>query len=145
MFSKDKAKTLHFYEAMAQRFKMTNEGELSHFLGMEIERDRKNRTIKLHQRKYCLDMLRKYNMQNCNPARAPSLSGSKPNSSYCPKTPEEKAELKELQSAYMSIVCSMIYLSTCSRPDISYRVGELARFMSNPGRSHMAAAKYLLR
>ena len=145
VFSKDKAKTLHFYEAMAQRFKMTNEGELSHFLGMEIERDRKNRTIKLHQRKYCLDMLRKYNMQNCNPARAPSLSGSKLNSSDCPKTPEEKAELKELQSEYMSIVGSMIYLSICSRPDISYRVGELARFMSNPGRSHMAAAKYLLR
>jgi len=38
-----------------------------------------------------------------------------------------------------------MYLATCTRPDISYAVRELARFMSNYGRRHYDAAKHLLR
>ena len=37
-----------------------------------------------------------------------------------------------------------MYLATCTRPDISYTVGVLARFISNPGRSHFVAAMHLL-
>jgi hypothetical protein len=38
-----------------------------------------------------------------------------------------------------------MYLSTCTRPDISYTVRELACFMSNYGQRHFEAAKHLLR
>lgn len=38
-----------------------------------------------------------------------------------------------------------MYLSNCTRPDISFTVRELAKFMSNYGTKHFEAAKHLLR
>jgi hypothetical protein len=46
---------------------------------------------------------------------------------------------------YGSVVGAVMYLATCTRPDISYAVGVLARFISNPGRAHWVAAMHLLR
>jgi hypothetical protein len=43
------------------------------------------------------------------------------------------------------LVPADMYLANCTRPDIAYTVWELARFMSNYGKSHYAAAKRLLR
>ena len=38
-----------------------------------------------------------------------------------------------------------MYLSVCTRPDIAYAVGTLARYSSKPGRSHWTAVKRVLR
>jgi hypothetical protein len=56
---------------------------------------------------------------------------------------EEKAKANKFP--YAALVGKCMYLATCSRPDLSYTIHELARFMSNPGPSHVAAAKHLLR
>ena len=37
-----------------------------------------------------------------------------------------------------------MYLATCTRPDITYTVRELARFMASYGPAHIAAEKHLL-
>ena len=49
------------------------------------------------------------------------------------------------QQLYQSVVGSLMYLATCTRPDIAYAVGMLARFASKPNRSHWTAAKRVLR
>jgi hypothetical protein len=46
---------------------------------------------------------------------------------------------------FRAIVGKCMYLSTCTRPDISFAVRELARFMSNYGQQHYNATKHLLR
>ncbi|KAI0991876.1 hypothetical protein K3495_g16311 [Podosphaera aphanis] len=46
---------------------------------------------------------------------------------------------------YRQVVGSTIYLSSGTRPDISYAVGQLARFMANPRLSFLNHAKHLLR
>ena len=46
---------------------------------------------------------------------------------------------------YMSCIGSIMYAMVSSRPDIAYGIGLISRFMSNPGRSHWQAAKWLLR
>ena len=38
-----------------------------------------------------------------------------------------------------------MYLSTCTRPDISYAVGLVARFTENPGPKHWVAVKQIFR
>ncbi|KAI0992749.1 hypothetical protein K3495_g15436 [Podosphaera aphanis] len=48
-------------------------------------------------------------------------------------------------SLYRQIVSSVLYLSNGTRPDISYAVGRLARFMSSPNSNHLSMAKHLLR
>ena len=49
------------------------------------------------------------------------------------------------QQLYQSLVGSLMYLSVCTRPDLAYAVGILARFSSKPNRSHWTAAKRVLR
>ena len=46
---------------------------------------------------------------------------------------------------YGSIVGSLMYLQTCTRPDISFAVGMLGRYQSNSGINHWNAAKKVLR
>lgn len=38
-----------------------------------------------------------------------------------------------------------MYAQTCTRPDISFAVGILGRYQSNPGMDHWKAAKKVLR
>ena len=46
---------------------------------------------------------------------------------------------------YASLVGSLMYAQTCTRPDISFAVGMLGRYQSNPGMGHWKAAKKVLR
>ena len=42
---------------------------------------------------------------------------------------------------YLSVVGSLLHISNCLRPDISYAVGVLARHAAAPGPSHVKACK----
>jgi hypothetical protein len=78
-------------------------------------------------------------MNNCNPTRLPIPAGTV----LQPDT-EEPLDHNEA-TVYRQIVGSTIYLANCTRPDISYAVGQLARFMATPGQSHYRLSKQLLR
>eukprot|EP00798_Chlamydomonas_sp_ICE-L_P000910 gene909-biopygen3461 len=45
---------------------------------------------------------------------------------------------------YASLIGSLIYLSTCTRPDIAYSVSALSRFTSKPTQAHWRAAQRVL-
>ena len=59
--------------AMNHAFSMTDLGLLSRFLGLEIAQYQHG--IKIHQSKYALDLLNKFNMKDCKPSKTPFLSG----------------------------------------------------------------------
>ena len=46
---------------------------------------------------------------------------------------------------YNELIGSMLYLSTSTRPDISYAIGVLSRYVSCPTTDHWNAAIYLLK
>jgi hypothetical protein len=46
---------------------------------------------------------------------------------------------------YASAVGSLMYAQTCTRLDISFVVGMLGRYQSNPGMDHWKAAKIVMR
>lgn len=46
---------------------------------------------------------------------------------------------------YASAIGSLMYAMVCTRPDIAHAVGVVSRFMSDPGREHWEAVKWLLR
>jgi hypothetical protein len=49
------------------------------------------------------------------------------------------------QIPYASVVGSLMYAQVCTRPDITFVVGMLGRYQTNPGMDHWKAAKKVLR
>ena len=82
-------------------------------------------------------------MSDCKPVSTPMSPGSKLSSSMAPSTPEDITFMKSVP--YLSAVGSLMYLAITTRPDISYAVGVLARFNSNPGPIHWKAVKHVFR
>ncbi|KAL4309465.1 hypothetical protein GQ457_01G014250 [Hibiscus cannabinus] len=54
-----------------------------------------------------------------------------------------KKKMKDIP--YSSAVGSLMYAMICTRPDIAYDVGMVSRFLSNPGKVHWEAVKWILR
>lgn len=123
-----------FKETLKAEFDMTDLGVLTYFLGMEIQQIKEG--IVLHQRKYTGDVLKRFNMQSCNPASTPVELNVK-----LQKNSEEKSVDGTL---FKQIVGSLRYLCN-SRPDIAFGVGLISRFMDDPKVAHMVAAKRVLR
>jgi hypothetical protein len=118
---------------LQDRFAMTDLGLLHYFLGIEITQSTSG--IFLSQPKYALDLLSRFHMSDCKPAPTPFLSGVKLEAKC--STPLVDATL------YRQLVGSLIYL-THTRPDISFAVGMVSRFMQEPHELHWKAAKRIL-
>jgi hypothetical protein len=104
---------------------MTDMGLLHFFLGLEINQDASG--IKLSQAKYARDLLERFHMIDCKSAPTPFLSGVKLEDGR--KTP-----LVDI-TFYRPLVRSLLYL-THSRPDLSYAVGIVSKFMKEPHEIH---------
>ena len=82
-------------------------------------------------------------MDKCSVGIAPIQKGDKFSQMQCPKNELERKEMESIP--YASVVGSLMYAQTCTRPDISFVVGMLGRYQSNPGMDHWKAAKKVLR
>ncbi|KAM1254549.1 hypothetical protein ACFX2G_029491 [Malus domestica] len=130
----DEAEILQTKENLSVRFQMKELGQLKHFLGLEVDRTQEG--IFLCQQKYAKDLLKKFGMLECKLISTPM----EPNAKMCAH------EGKDLEDAtmYRQLVGSLIYL-TLTRPDISYAVGVMGRYMQNPKKPHLEAVRRILR
>ncbi|KAF8389861.1 hypothetical protein HHK36_024378 [Tetracentron sinense] len=90
------------------RFQMKELGELKHFLGLEIDRNKYG--IFLCQQKYFSDLLKWFGMFDCKPIVTPMDVNT--------KVRIDEVEQLEDYCMYRQLVGSLIYL-TLTRPDIS--------------------------
>ena len=127
---------------LGESFKVKDLGPTEWLLGIKIEQDPENGDIHISQRQYAVNMLEQYGMADCKPVDTPMLPGLVLSKEMGAKTEEES---KRYKGIYLSAVGSLLYLATQTRPDISYTVGLLARFNSNPGETHWKAVKHLFR
>ena len=122
-----------FKREMAARFKMSDLGMLSYYLGIEVRQGKEH--ISLGQRAYAKKLLERGGMADCKPCVTPM---------------EEQLKLSKHSTAakvdatrYWSIVGGLRYL-THTRPDIAFAVGYVSRFMEDPREDHWMAVKRLL-
>jgi hypothetical protein len=113
---------------------MMDMGLLHFSLGLEISQDASG--IKLSQAKYAQDFLEIFYMTDCKSTPTPFLSGVKLEDGSV--TPLVDSTL------YIHLVRSLLYL-THSRPNLSYAVGAVSRFMQEPHELHWKVAKHILR
>jgi ATP-binding cassette subfamily B (MDR/TAP) protein 1 len=82
-------------------------------------------------------------MRDAKPVRTPLASHFRLSKEQCPKTDEEKDFMARVP--YASTIGSLMYAMVCTRPDISHAVGVMSRYMSNLGKEHWEAVKWILK
>ena len=128
---------------LSTHFDMKDLGEASYVLGIKILRDRANEVLKLSQRTYIENILKRFNMHNCSSIRAPIVKGDKFSKTRCPQNDDEREEMRTI--LYSSLVGNLMYAQVCTCPDIAFVVGMLGRYLSNLGSQHLKATKKVLR
>ena len=110
---------------------MQDLGVLHHFLGIKVQQDLVEGKVWIGQPTYTLRLLERFNKQDSKPVNTPSDPGSK--------------LVKKTAEMYLAAVGSLLYLSTKTRPDIAFAVGNVSRLCSEPSQLHWSAVKRILR
>jgi hypothetical protein len=140
MACKDVGELSHFKSELKKHFPMKDLGEVTTYLGMELVRDRKAKTISLTQEKYVGELVKKFGLQDVKTAATPLQV----NHGLC--LPKEGEPNIPNQERFPELLGGIMYLMVCTRPDIAHAVSVLSRFIA-PGRhgaEHWKAAIRLL-
>ena len=113
---------------------------IDYLLGIAIKQDLQKGTVHMNMEtaitKLCMAILTKEELVKSNTVTAPMLQA--------PLTRSQVRGVAKSSFDYLSVVGSLLHISNCLRPDISYAVGNLARFAAAPGLAHVKAAKRVL-
>ncbi|CAI7759761.1 unnamed protein product [Closterium sp. NIES-54] len=141
VFATDDTEALaHVKSELQKRHTCTNLGELRSYLGLQITRDRAQRTITLTQSHMKQQVLQHFGFTYSSSQSTPLPTG---HSLSAPPSDESL----EPSGPYPALVGCLMYLMTCTRPDLAYALSLLARYVA-PGRHrkvHWDAAKRVLR
>ena len=130
-------------QVLKTAFKMTDFGEVSTILGIQIVRDREKGVLTMSQEKYAVEVLKRFNMLDAKGRETPVESGVKLSVQMSPKTEEERTAMEQIP--YRKAVGSLMYLMVSTRPDLAAAVGRVSRFGENPGPEHWRAVKWILK
>ncbi|KAJ9554040.1 hypothetical protein OSB04_018085 [Centaurea solstitialis] len=123
-----------FKRRMASQFEMSDLGELTYYLGIEVSQEKG--CVKIKQESYAMKILKEAGMEDCNATLCPMEPGLK--LSKAENEPEVEA------THYRKLVGCLRYLLH-TRPDLTYSVGVVSRYMQSPRESHARAIKQILR
>ena len=125
-------------ETLAKQFQMKDMGDLHYFLGVKIVQDKESGGVYVGQPAYSKNILEKFGMESAKSVNTPvevSLKLLKA---------KEDDELVD-QQLYQSAVGSLLYLSTATRPDLTYAVSNVAKYSAKPTKQHWMAVKRIFR
>ncbi|GKA94639.1 retrovirus-related pol polyprotein from transposon TNT 1-94, partial [Tanacetum coccineum] len=123
-----------FEKLMHEKFQMSSIGELTFFLGLQVQQ--KKDGIFISQDKYVDEILKKFRFTKVKTASTPIETQK-------PLLKDEDGEEVDVHM-YRSMIGSLMYL-TSSRPDIMFAVCACARYQVNPKVSHLHAVKRIFR
>lgn len=100
--------------------------------------------IKISQRGYVYDILKRYCIPECNSASTPLEPNLKLTRATTEASPEEM-KLPQLKLPYRELIGTLTYLALGTRPDICFAVSYLSQFNSCYRLVHWNAAKQVLK
>ncbi|KAA8542774.1 hypothetical protein F0562_023926 [Nyssa sinensis] len=109
---------------------MKDMGEATYVIGIEIFRDRSRGLLGLSQKGHIDKVLERFHMAKCAATPASIYKGDKFSEKDCPQNALEKKRMENIP--YASVVGSLMYAQTCTRPDISFVVEMLGRYQTKP-------------
>ncbi|CAJ2653663.1 unnamed protein product [Trifolium pratense] len=123
-----------FKTSMKSKFSMTDLGKMRYFLGVEVKQF--DGGIFICQQKYAKELLLRFKMDQCNKVCSPMVPGNK-------LIRDENGKLVDATN-YRQMTCCLMYL-LASRPDLTFSVCLVARYMERPTEIHLAAIKRIMR
>ena len=109
---------------LMNRFEMTNLGDVSKVLGMNVTRDRENGTIIIDQKGYTEDIVERYGLTNYNVTFPPGVEAEISLDQSADRMLDEHEKQR-----YQSIAGALMYLAQISRYGILYAANQLVRAM----------------
>ena len=135
-------KLIELKDRLAEHFRIKDLGEVNFLLGIEVTYNRKAGMIELLQQAYIEQLLKRFNLQDARPTTTPLSSGVWLTQDNCPSTNEGREDMTNI--LYASLIGALMYAAIGTRPNITFAVGALSCFLSNPGRCHWNEAKHTL-
>lgn len=126
---------------LSDRFDMTDLGAVHWLLGVEITRSAAG--FHLSQRQYISDSLEQLGMTDCKSLAVPLDPSCRLTRDMGPHNTGEEEYMSRVP--YRSAVGSLVYLVTCTRPDLAASVGIVSQFLERPGLNHWNAVKRIYR
>jgi len=133
-------------QQIAAKWKCKDLGPVTTFVGFQITRDRAAKTLIIHQTAYITRLLERFKLDKSNPTHLPIPANTvlKLEPDIHPTNRNQPLQPVET-TVYRQAVGCLLYLTNCTRPDLSYPVGQLARHMQNPWIDHLRLVKQALR
>ena len=128
--SKQPADAKRFKNDIKMFWDITDHGPIKWFLGFEIKRDWKARTLSINQHAYIESMVEKFRLTNMKKVLTPIDPHVQYSTKQCPSTLAQVEHMKWIP--YSEAIGSIIWPAIVSCPDIAYAVGILLQFMQNP-------------
>jgi hypothetical protein len=119
---------------MKRVFRMSDLGPLSYYLGIKVKQGAQG--IQVSQSGYAMKLLDKAGMGSCNPCATPMEAKLKLS---------KESNLGSVDATtYHSLIGSLRYLLH-TRPDLTYSICYLSRFMESPKFENLTVVKHILR
>ena len=128
-----------FIMQVTAKYDIRSERTVEKFLGIQIKTF-SDGSVKLHASLEIQRIIREFDMIDCRPA-----STALPNSVNIMKGAGNNKDDQIDSTRYQELMDSLLFVANTCRPDISFSVGLLSRFMSASFKTHWSSAMHLLR
>ena len=125
---------------LAAAFQMVDMGPISFYLGLKVERNREEKTIKLSQPANIEKVLQKFFLDQANPTN----TLMKESMELVLNDSEKQASDSEREK-YQGMVGSLMFSMVETRPDIAFATSVASRFSKNPNHLHNEAVRTILK
>ncbi|KAF0703375.1 hypothetical protein AaE_015405 [Aphanomyces astaci] len=117
------------------KIRLKRQGALQYLLGIKISQA--DGITTLNQATYAKAVLKRFGMENCSRVATPEVVGSEDEWDE----PGEPADV----DVFQSMVGSLVYLMSCTCPDLAHSIQRLSRYLHRPTTKHIEGAKRVLR
>lgn len=111
------------FEDLDKAYGIKDQGCLSQYLGVEVEQTAEYVTIR--QSKYAKEILETFGYDHAHAVGNSTETNVR-------LTPLDEDEESDTSFSYRQAIGMLMYLSTGTRPDLAFAVGQLSRFVAKP-------------
>jgi len=122
-------------KALSSTYTLTKLGRIKEYSGIQVDTDKEG-IYYIHQRKHIYNILKTYGLKDAKGSKTPLSVGY--------ESLEDNRPLQNIKK-FQSLIGSLLYIATSTRPDIKASVAILSKKLNNPTETDWIEAKRIAR